>query len=366
MMLFFKLCVLFLVSYFAYRLFERMKFPASRLVGPIIAVAMSQATGITFEVPSLMKLGFTIVFGVYLGVRFNRSSISQLKAAILPAVAISIIYIGITMIYGYILTTITAMDEATAFLSVIPGGVAEAGILSASYDADLAQITTFQLVRFLTIVLLVPLLSNWFLRPKIKSHRVSEYQVLQGSMPVSEEYELITADSENRQCEPLAKHPWLWLFAIGGIGSLIFTWINFPAAPLLGATFLITFAQLLSKKSFAQPPSNLYNIAQIGMGAVIGTSFTLESLQAIGKLMFPLLVITFLILFTSLCLGWLFSKCFRMDFMTGFMSVLPGGLSAMIVLGEAYDADIVMISSLQMVRLITAIMVIPIIYQFLL
>jgi membrane AbrB-like protein len=163
-----------------------------------------------------------------------------------------------------------------------------------------------------------------------------------------------------------AVRPYYWLFLIGTLASGLFYMIHFPAALLLGATFGVASIQLISKKPFKRPPQSLYNYTQIMMGAIIGTSFTISSLQAVGTLTLPLFALTVLTLTTSVILGYVFSKVFHWDFMTGFMAVLPGGLSTIIIIADDYDADVIIISSLQTARVITAVMIIPLIYQWLL
>lgn len=351
-----QLPLLFAVSYLSHRLFHKIKFPASRLVGPIIAVAVLQGFGLVFEVPSPFKIAFSVVFGIFLGLRFNKAAVKRLRAAVWPAVLISGVYIVITILYGELLTAVSSMDQTTAFLAVIPGGVAEASVLAVAYNANLAQVSSFQLTRFLSIVVLVPLLAKWALRNT--PHKKKQ------QLPVSEE---AFEDSEPAVFnEKSDAHHWAWLFLIGGIGSYVFYQIHFPAALLIGGTFSVSAALMLSKKEFHKPSQQFYNVAQIGMGAVIGTSFTQESMAVVQTLVGPMLLLTVLILTTSTLLGFLFSKLFKWDFLTGFMSVLPGGMSAMLVLADEFDADVVTITTLQLVRLLTAVMIIPSLYQLIL
>lgn len=348
----FQFPVLVLLSFFGYKLFHKLKFPASRLLGPIITIALCQMVGLNFSMPSLLKTIFSVIFGVYLGLRFDRASLGKLKSAIVPALLISVLYIGITIFYGELLTALTEMDQNTSFLAVIPGGVAESVVLAVSYNADLAQVSAFQLFRFLSIVLFVPMAVSFALKSKSTQPKKD--------LPPVEDEDPLDKDSE----EPHLS--WLWLFAVGSLGSYLFKLIYFPAALLLGAMFFVSGLSLLSKKPFQRPPSLYYDVAQIGMGAVIGISFTKESMMTISGLIGPIALITALIMVMSLLLGLIFSKLFKWDFLTGFMSALPGGMSAMLILAEEFDADVVIITSMQMVRLLTAVMVIPMLYKFIL
>ena len=354
----FQLPLLICLSFLGYKLFQKLKFPASRLLGPIIVIAIFQGCGLAFSIPSPFKTLFSVVFGVYLGLRFNRDSLGKLRASLVPALLISVLYIGITLFYGELLTALTSMDQTTAFLSVIPGGVAESVVLAVSYNADLAQVSAFQLFRFLSIVMIVPLSVSLILnsrRDKTKKnpHPVEDEDSMESSTALGLPFEV-------------ERHSWIWLFVVGPMGSYCFGLIHFPAAYMLGATFFVSGTLLISKKPFQKPLPIFYDIAQIGMGAVIGVSFTRESMVTIWGLIGPIALITTMIMIMSLLLGLLFSKLFKWDFITSFMSALPGGMSAMLILAEEFNADVVTITSMQMVRLLTAVMIIPMLYKFIL
>lgn len=352
---------LYATSLVAYKLFDKVNFPAARLIGPIIVIGLLQGlSGHTFEIPAPLKTVFSIVFGVYLGLRFNQKAVGKLKSSLKPALLISAIYLFITYGYGELIQAISPLDQTTAFLAVIPGGIAEASILGVSYNANLAQISAFQLVRFLSIVLIIPVTISWLMKS-----RFSPLPEPEEELPEAKE----TLESSTKEISRVGTQPfihWLWLMAIGTIGAFAFKAIHFPAAYMLGATF-VTSASILSKPhSFKKPPQTYYNLAQVGMGMVIGTSFTPEAISTMGSLVIPMLVLTILVLLSSFILGLLFMKLFKWDFLTAFLAVLPGGMSAMVVLADEFGSDVVAISTLQLVRLLTAVMIIPMLYQFIL
>lgn|GEM_PF-147521 len=353
-----NLSLLFAISYAGYKILDVLRFPASRLIGPILSVAIAQLLGLSFGTPSILKNTFAVIFGIFLGLRFNREALAQIKAVFKPALILSLTYIFITLGYGLLLERISTLDATTSFLAVIPGGIAESGILAASYHANLSQVSAFQLVRFLAIVVIMPLLSMYLIRPIIR--RNSGIASGGTNEPVKEKNRPLPKE------QPIERLPYFILFISGTVGGLLFNAIHFPAAYMLGATAFVAATQNLSSRSFSQPPIFFYNLSQLGMGAVIGASFTRENTIAVTELIFPLFMMTLLILTSSIFLGFLFSKLFRMDYMTGLLSVLPGGLSTMILLAEDFESDVVTITALQLTRLLTAVAVIPLLYQLLL
>lgn len=346
MSVFYSLPILIVTSILGYQLLKLLNFPASRIIGPILAVAIVQLLGVTFQLPPYFQSFFSVIFGVNLGLKFNRTAVKELKRLIVPALSISAVYIVITVLYGNLLMHISNMDQNTAFLSVIPGGVAEASVLAVSFNATLVQVSAFQLLRYLSIVLIIPILTKSIIVKVV-------------SKPSTPQQKVIKKDLSDLNT---IQYSYIWLYLIGVLFALLFKWIHFPAALMLGATFGVACLQNLSKKQFDTPPQRIYEWAQLGMGAIIGMSFTRESLITIASIWFPMLVMTVLIISTSVLLAFIFSKIFKFDYITGLMSVLPGGLSTMIVLAEDFDANLVTISTLQLARLLTAVAVIPLLY----
>lgn len=342
-----QLLTVSLLSLIGYRLFKRLCIPAATIIGPLFLVAAVQMTGFVFSIPDILRALFSMVFGVYLGLRFTYESILKLKAIKWPVCIISVLYIGLTLFSGSLLMNVSDMQANTAFISVIPGGLAANSVLAASYGADLAKVSSFQLMRFLSVLLVVPIVTK----------SIVKYKEI--PLPKTEE----RAPAKDTPIVYHSLHP-MWLFPIGIVGSWFFNRIHFPAALMLGAAFSVGALQVTFRKPFVKPAQSFYTVSQIGIGAVIGISFTLESIKAIMALARPLMLITFIFIFSSIVLGYLFSKFFKWDFTTGYMAVLPGGLSAMIVLADELEADVVVISSMQLMRLMTAVMFIPLIYKW--
>jgi len=364
-----NLAILLGVGYLAAFVSARIKIPAGRLIGPILVVAALNIIGFNIKAPTYLLITCSIIFGVFIGLKFNWKTLEQLRSVIIPGTILVAWYIGITFVYGWVLLNTSILDKYTAFLSVLPGGIAEVSVLALSYNADISQIVSFQLTRLLTIIMIVPVL-------------VKSVFVYNGE----HHCEQVEAQEKLGESSPI-KNDWWIFFVIGTIGSILFTLIHFPAGRLIGALIftaaynfspsigdipaIINIPILkqvcrLSSDKVTIPPVKYYNFAQIAMGSIIGTSFSRESFLNISDLFFPIVLITFLVIFNSLVLSWIFSKIFKWDLLTGFLSIIPGGLAPMVLIADQVKADVVVVSSLQLLRLLTAILVIPIIYSFLL
>jgi membrane AbrB-like protein len=102
------------------------------------------------------------------------------------------------------------------------------------------------------------------------------------------------------------------------------------------------------------------------MGIVIGASFSRESLATISSLVVPVLVFTLLTFIGTAVLSVIMVKIFGWNFFTAFLALIPGGLGVMVILAGELKKDVILVTSLQTVRLLSAILVMPLVYSLVL
>ena len=247
------------------------------------------------------------------------------------------------MVNGNLLLAWGGLDRVTSFLSVIPGGLGEVSIMALDYGADLAAVTTFQITRLLTIVLMVPFLVKHLAEKggtSIKPNAVVTKEPRVSGMI------------------------FLAIFSIGG--ALLFHWADLPAGFLTGSLLFSAIATSAFPGMVSKPPERLNHFAQLGMGALIGTSFSRESFfQVLGSFS-TILLVTFVTIFSSFILAWIFSRLFGWNYLTCFLGVVPGGIAPIMIMADQLDLDIGTVAIMQIVRLITAVMIIPFFYLLIL
>ncbi len=326
----------------------RKAYPMARILGPLLVLGIVSACGLEIQTPPPLKLLCSYVLGVYFGLSFTRETMRRIRSMLAPALLVIAWYVAITLGYGVLLANWTFLDQSTSFLAVLPGGIAEANILAMDYQADMSVVTAFQMLRFVSIVLVIPLLVG-FLPAGVRRRDGSEGARAAG-----------TAVSQK------TSRAW-WLFFLMALpGSLVLTLIRFPAGALIGAMFTVTLGNLVLPVRIAAPPRGFYNAGQIVMGAIIGTSFTLASLRNIAALVLPILAITLLIFATSGMLAWILSRLFRRTYLSALLAVIPGGLSAMVILAGEMRQNVPLVATIQTLRLLTAVLLIPVVYSLVL
>lgn len=152
------LLILLAVCYLAGVLSQKMKVPTAFLLGPVFFIMVLNLAGI--EVP-LLPVSFLhlaqIMIGIYIGLLLKKENIKLSNKLILYAFVSSAILIAAAFGISYLLKDFYGLSFATSFLSVVPGGLDQMGIIAASVHADVTVVTAFQLFRILFLsVFIVP------------------------------------------------------------------------------------------------------------------------------------------------------------------------------------------------------------------
>ena len=137
-----------------------------------------------------------------------------------------------------------------------------------------------------------------------------------------------------------------------------------PAAPLAGALLGASILSISGKFAAAEWPTGTRTVLEIGIGTVIGTSLTKESLIDLQTLWRPAILITFTLVSTGLAIGLWTSRLLKVDVITTILGAAPGGISGMSLVGSEYGVGAA-VATLHAVRLITVLLILPMIVKLL-
>ena len=109
-----------------------------------------------------------------------------------------------------------------------------------------------------------------------------------------------------------------------------------PAAPLAGALIGASLLSISGKIEAAEWPNGTRTLLEIGIGTIIGTSLTKNSLVELQTLWKPAILITFTLILTGLAIGLWTSRLLKVDVITTILGAAPGGISGMSLVGSEY------------------------------
>ena len=162
-------------------------------------------------------------------------------------------------------------------------------------------------------------------------------------------------------------HPWhLVLLALAGIvGGLVALGTGIPAAPLAGALIGAALVSVSGRVEPAQWPHGTRTILEIAIGTVIGSGLTAAALGELRQLWRPALLITLSLVLTGLVVGLWCSRMLGVDPVVALLGAAPGGISGMSLVGAEFGVGAA-VAALHAVRLITVLLVLPLVVKLVL
>ena len=156
----------------------------------------------------------------------------------------------------------------------------------------------------------------------------------------------------------------LYLLAGTAVGMLALI-SGIPAAPLAGALVGAGFLSMSGQLEPATWPSGTRTALEIGIGTVIGTGLRRTSLEQLQSLWKPALLITLTLVLTGIVIGLWSSRLLGIDPLVALLGAAPGGISGMSLVGAEYGVGAA-VAALHAVRLITVLLVLPVVVRLLL
>ncbi|GCE64796.1 AbrB family transcriptional regulator [cyanobiont of Ornithocercus magnificus] len=151
----------------------------------------------------------------------------------------------------------------------------------------------------------------------------------------------------------------------GTVVGLLAIWTGIPAAPLAGALVGTAAVSMSGRLDTASWPAGTKTALEIGIGTVIGASLTREVLQQLATLWRPAVLITVTLVVTGLVVGLWSSRLFGIDPLVLLLGAAPGGISGMSLVGSNFGVGSA-VAALHAVRLITVLLVLPVVVKLLL
>ncbi|ATW26120.1 AbrB family transcriptional regulator [Candidatus Formimonas warabiya] len=147
-------------------------------------------------------------------------------------------------------------------------------------------------------------------------------------------------------------------------GGLLLTYLNIPAGAMVGAMLGTVIIQVREKDKM-EVPLKVRRLVRMIMGAYVGLGITAEGIRQVRDILWPAIMtiggMSILTLLTMLILH----KLYGWDLKTAILSSTPAGLSEIGMNAEDFQTDPVPITTIHLFRLITVLIIIPIVIKVL-
>lgn len=332
---------------------KKVHFPAGAMVGAMLGVAvLNLAIGRAAVYPADLRAVVQICSGAIIGCRFTRDDVRQLRQVLASTLILVAALLGFTVAFAFLIARVSPLSPATALLACAPGGVSDLAILAPDFGADPRQVALIQLFRFVFVLTLFPpLVKRWY------PHGAGTPG--EAPAPAGAEGTPETPPPPKGRGEALGEAG----LALGAAaaGGFLFRWLGVPAGAVIGSICATLLVNVLVR-SLSLPRAARF-IVQVCCGCFVGCQITREALASIGTLLLPMGLVVVEVLCMAFITSWLIGKLTKLDRPTALFSCIPGGIAEMSLLSEELGLDTPKIVAAHTCRIITVIVLMPLLIR---
>lgn len=306
-------------------LFHRLHTPIPWMIGPMIAVASLNLSGVRMHSPPYARQIGQVILGSAVALYFTPPVVRAL-AANLPAILAATIAVFIVGILGALtLSRASGVDRKSTFFASIPGGAMAMAVLAERYGAQIAPVAVAHSLRVSIVVILIPFALTYGGIPL-------EAAAYRPELPL--DYSILTA--------------WLMVsWILGEISERLHLNNGCLLTPIFfGAALTVSGIQL------SAVPNWMIQFAQLMFGLVLGARYERAFFMRY-KLFIPFALLnSFFILIASVAAGVALAWAFGLPVATMIIATSPGGLAEMTITAQALHISVPLVVAFHLFRVV--------------
>lgn len=336
------LILIYIIGYIGYIIFKKIKIPAAGIIGSLVANAAVSLLGVNFaELPVFISVLLQITIGIIAGSQFSKERNKQIKALGLPSLLAAFWAVAVGLILGFLLFILADVDIGTAFFAAAPGGMSEMSSLAMMYGFDVPTVVLLQFLRIAMVYFSIPLVASYFAKKSDGSTKIVFNK----------------ENGVNPECEEKS-YPLIFTIFIGATAGLVAWKTNIPGGAIVGSLVAVGACKSSGVNLKTMPKKHI-SIYQIGLGASLGLTFTPEVASSISGMLGIIVLFSFLTVLNGIILGIIMHKKFGIDLTTSLLACAMAGVSQMSAIALEMDADSVVVSIIQTIRLTSILLIFP-------
>lgn len=308
-------------------LFNYLSLPLAWMIGSMLFAGIAGIAGMKVAMPRRLRAVMIIVLGIMLGSGFSPSILDRLGEWMVSFGFLAVYMVAAIAAGVALLQRGGRTDPATAFFTATPGGLNEMVTVGTQMGGDPRTIALSHALRVTLVVMIIPFAFQW-LGLYDPAKRGSLGPSL-GSLELRDML-LLTACAAGY---PLARL------------------LRLPAPDILGP-MILSAAIHLAGLTEGRPPGLLVAAAQVVVGASLGARFAGIELRRLGRDGLMAVALTAVMLAITLTTALLVDSVTGLGVAALMLAYAPGGLAEMALVALALHADVALVSSHHMVRVI--------------
>ena len=327
---------------------EKLKIPACKMIGAMVAVAIFNVISEKAIVPTNAKIPTQIITGIFIGLRVRRKDIQMLKSIIKPAAISVFLMIFFCSELGYILYRTSNIDRVTALLGCSPGGIVDILMLGMDLKVDISTISVLHTIRLFMVLSIFPAAFQVIINKysKISKDKKNNFKMNYNSIKSVSQTIYVRTDKSQRIKMSITV---AIAVVFGTLGKLS----NIPAGTLVFTMVSISIFSVITDKGYI--PITVKSAAQLLAGTLIGSNVTMSAVIQMRILIMPVIVMIFSYFIINIIIAMILYNVWHFDLQTAFFACTPGGASDICLMAEEFGCDTFKISIMQTFRTLSVI-----------
>lgn len=310
--------------------------PIPWMLGSMLTMAVAQMAGADLDtVPGGRAAGMVVV-GIALGLYFTAPVLHEVATYWPWFLALGFAAHAFGTASAMVLERVGRVDRATAYFGSMPGGASEMSQMAEAHGAQPDKVAIAHSVRMLAVVTLFPA------------------GITLAGFHAADAYQPVTFAFDARGLAIL--------LASGALTGFVFTRLRAPTAYMLGP-LMLTIVLTASGIVLSSMPAWLVNVAQVLLGAMMGSRFGPGFLRRAPRFVAALVPSVAVTLGLALLVGFLLAKGSGTYLGNGLLAAAPGGIAEMSITAKVLRLGVAFVTAAHVVRYLVVILLTVPIYK---
>jgi len=310
--------------------------PIPWMLGSMLAMAVAQMAGANLATLPGGRAAGMVVVGIALGLYFTAPVLHEVATYWPWFLALGVAAHGLGTVSAMVLERLAKVDRATAYFGSMPGGASEMSQMAETHGAQPDKVAIAHSARMLAVVTIFPA------------------GITLAGFHASEAYQPVAFAFDARGLAVL--------LAAGALAGFVFTRLRAPTAYMLGP-LMLTIALTASGVVLSSMPTALVNVAQVLLGAMMGSRFEPGFLRRAPRFVAALVPSIAVTLGLALAVGWLLALGSGTYLGNGLLAAAPGGIAEMSITAKVLRLGVAFVTAAHVVRYIVVILLTVPVYK---
>lgn len=310
--------------------------PLPWFIGPLLAVAGAQMSGIDLPAPPHARDAGQWIIGAALGLYFT-PDVTREVLRLAPWIALNVAFVLVLGLAGAVaLKKLTGESATTSFFAMAIGGASEMAAQAERYGERVDKVAAAHSLRIMLVALIVPITLQ-----SLGVHGVDIYA------PATRDFNLVGL---------------IVLAAVTGGGAIVLLRLNAPNVWMIGP-LLVAGAMTAAGQTFSALPPAVVNAGQLLIGVALGARFSREFFRAAPRYLAMVALITLGYLATAAAFGWALAVANGAYTSTMILATTPGGLGEMAITAKVLQLGAPVVSAFHAIRMAAVVLSIGALYR---